>query len=139
MNHQGHNNIRNEIVWVQTSHSTCTCTVKLHVIETLTHQNFESLKSNNFRNDENRIRICRTVPKRTKSFGTVFGRTEYHVWCSSVIGFPSGEQEEPKLRRRTSGGDRKIQNQKQYQTDSSAHPTCHARKNLSFVGVNRKH
>ena len=33
MNHQGHNNIRNEIVWVQTGHSTCTCAATLHVIE----------------------------------------------------------------------------------------------------------
>ena len=33
MNHQEHNNIRNGIEWVQTGHSTCTCTVSLHVIE----------------------------------------------------------------------------------------------------------
>ena len=58
MSHQGHNNIRNGIVWVQTGHSTCTCTVTLHVIETRTNQKFESFKRNNFRSDENRIRIC---------------------------------------------------------------------------------
>ena len=33
MNRHGLNNIRNGIVWVQTGHSTCTCTVSLHVIE----------------------------------------------------------------------------------------------------------
>ena len=33
MNHQAHHNIRNGIVWVRTSHSTCTCTHTLHVVE----------------------------------------------------------------------------------------------------------
>ena len=33
VNRQGHHNIRNEIVWVHTGHSSCTCTVSLHVIE----------------------------------------------------------------------------------------------------------
>ena len=33
VNRQGHHNIQNGIVWVQTGHSTCTCTVSLHVIE----------------------------------------------------------------------------------------------------------
>ena len=42
MNHQGHNNIRNGIVKVQTSHSTCTCTASLYVIEPRTHQKYES-------------------------------------------------------------------------------------------------
>ena len=44
MNHQGHNNIRSGIVWVQTGHSTCTCTATLHVIEPRAHQKFESYK-----------------------------------------------------------------------------------------------
>ena len=33
VNRQGHHNIRNGNVWVQTSHSTCTCTATLCVIE----------------------------------------------------------------------------------------------------------
>ena len=33
MNRQGRHNIRNEIVWVQTGHNTCTCTFSLHVVE----------------------------------------------------------------------------------------------------------
>ena len=33
VNRQGHHNIRNGIVWVQTGDITCTCTVSLHVIE----------------------------------------------------------------------------------------------------------
>ena len=57
MNCQGHNNIRNGIVSVQTGHSTCTCTVSLHVVELWTHQKFESFKKI-FRDDEIRIRIC---------------------------------------------------------------------------------
>ena len=48
----------NGIVWVQTSHSTCTCTITLHVIELRTHKKFESFKIYNFRDDENRIRTC---------------------------------------------------------------------------------
>ena len=56
MNHQGRNNIRNGIVWVQTGH-TCTCAVSLHVIESRTHQKIESSEKK-FRNDENRIPIC---------------------------------------------------------------------------------
>ena len=55
MNRHGHNNIRNGIVWVQTGHSTCTCTVSLHAIEPRTHQKFESSEQTNFRSDKNRI------------------------------------------------------------------------------------
>ena len=62
MNHQRHNNIRNGIVWVQTGHNTCTCTVTQHVIGPRTHQKFESSKK--VRNDENRIRICYSIPKK---------------------------------------------------------------------------
>ena len=40
----GHHNIRNEIVWVQTGHSTGTCTATLCVIELWTNQKFESFK-----------------------------------------------------------------------------------------------
>ena len=48
----------NGIVWVvQTSHSTCTCTVTLHVIEPPNTPKFRIIKKI-FRNDENRIRIC---------------------------------------------------------------------------------
>ena len=45
MNRQGHNNIRNGIVWVQTGHNTGT----------------------------NRIRICQLIPKTPKSFEFISG------------------------------------------------------------------
>ena len=73
MNRHGHHNIRIGIVWVQECYSTCTCTATLCVIELWTHQKFESLKKNNFRNDEIRIRICYLIPKKEpKSFELVF-------------------------------------------------------------------
>ena len=57
VNRHGRHNIRNGIVWVHRDHSTSTCTVSLHVVELGTHQKVESFKKN-FRDDENRIRIC---------------------------------------------------------------------------------
>ena len=51
VNRQGHHNIRNGIVWVQTSHSTCT--VSLHVVELWTHQKIESLKKSPWRRKSN--------------------------------------------------------------------------------------
>ena len=44
MDRHGHNNIRNGILWVQTGHSSGTCTVTLSVIEPRTHQKIESFK-----------------------------------------------------------------------------------------------
>ena len=46
MNRQGRHNFRNGIVWVQTGHTTCTCTVSLRVREPRTHQRFESSEKN---------------------------------------------------------------------------------------------
>ena len=57
MNRHGKHNIRNGIVWAQTSHRTGTCTATLCVIEPRTHQKFESFKKY-FRSDEIRFRIC---------------------------------------------------------------------------------
>ena len=44
MNRHGRHNFRNGFVWVQTSHSTCTCTAAVCVIEVWTHQKFESFE-----------------------------------------------------------------------------------------------
>ena len=48
-----HNNIRIGIVWVQRGHSTGTCTATLCVIETRTHQKFESFKKKTQRRNSN--------------------------------------------------------------------------------------
>ena len=72
MNRHGHNNIRNEIVWVQTSQRTSTCTVSLHEIEPRPHQKFES-SAKKIHNDEIRIRFCELKTKTTEIVRNCFG------------------------------------------------------------------
>ena len=53
MNRHGSHNIRNEIEWAQTGHSTGTCTATLLVVELWIHQKFESFKNIIFRRNSN--------------------------------------------------------------------------------------
>ena len=92
MNRPGHNNIRNGIVWVQTGQSTCTCTATLQVTEPRTHKTFELALKNNFRDDENRIRICSLIPKTFKSFelvplGMVVSTVPFSVMTQGALAF----------------------------------------------------
>ena len=73
MNRHGHNNIRNGIVWVQTGHSTSTCTATLCVIEPRTHQKFESFKKIPQRRKSNSNLLINSK-NSPKSFELVSGR-----------------------------------------------------------------
>ena len=70
MNCQGHNNIRNGIVWVQTRHSICTCTCMLFNFEH-TKNSKRSKKSATTKINSNQLKI----PKPSKSFEFISERT----------------------------------------------------------------
>ena len=75
MNHQGHNNIRTGILWVQRSHSTSTCTATFCVIESRTHQKFESFKKNPQRRNSNSNLLINSKNHRNRS--NLFWREQY--------------------------------------------------------------
>ena len=64
MSHQGQNNIRNGIAWVQTGHSTCTRTGSLHVIDTRTVE--LSVNCNAVSSGWARARCSQTTRSRTR-------------------------------------------------------------------------
>ena len=74
MNRHGRHHIRNGIVWVQTGHSTYTCTATFCVIELRSRQKFDSFEKYNFRDDENRIPILLNISQKNEIVRVGFGR-----------------------------------------------------------------
>ena len=89
-----HHKIRIGVLWVQTGHSTGTCTATLCVIELRTHQKIESFNKKKFRSDDIRIRICQLLPKTPEIVRIYFQRNGIRAslspWQGPKVGTLAG-------------------------------------------------
>ena len=80
MNRHKHTNIRNGIVWVQTSHNTSTCTISLQIL------NFEHTKNSNHPQKCTRLQksnsgLCSSIPFFTLPFFTFLDHGTFQDCC----------------------------------------------------------